>query len=412
MDIPHTVSYQGYLTNPSGKPVSDGTYSITLRLYGDANGSQILWQDEMNAQTTNGVFSILLGSGTPLPASAMNQPLWLGVQPNGQDEMRPLTPLTASPYALAIPNNSVTDAKLGVNYVGGIDVNGIPVTTKGSVLNLVGGNNTSLQFDAATNSIIVDAATTTDDGKGGNATTQGLCLAAVEGNVNGLASKNYLTLWQSNSIPNPGNTPITNSAIEDNGTAVIINNAPNSPTPTLKINEDSGCIAWLGHNNVTFSTATPSTGSTGGFNIWTGYGATGGGFGGSIYILEGGSTGTYPGTMMVIGAGEGGTGGGAGGQLMIQAGPGNGAANGGTLCLTAGPANGTGVSGNIDLTAGTIGTTDQGNITMYGDSITMRGGIDFNVLEQPGTVTLYPIRIIVLSKQELAFTITLPTAPP
>ena len=117
-DVPHTISYQGVLSGTDGKPVPDGTYMVTLRLYSDAAGTTNIWQDVMSAQTTNGVFSVMLGSGTaPLPMNAMNAPLYLGVQPAGQDEMRPLTALTASPYALAIPNASVTADKMATLYV-------------------------------------------------------------------------------------------------------------------------------------------------------------------------------------------------------------------------------------------------------------------------------------------------------
>ena len=174
----------------------DGIYKVILRLYSDQNGMQSVWQDAMNAQTTNGVFSITLGGGAmPLPMNAMNTPLWLGVQPDGQDEMKPLTALTASPFALAIPNGSVTAEKMGTPYVGGIYINGVNVTDNGGALNITGSDG-ALTFDAATNSLTLNATAGISSGKDGDK-TQAVGFAAFEGNdANTNAAKQYyLTEW-------------------------------------------------------------------------------------------------------------------------------------------------------------------------------------------------------------------------
>jgi len=167
-DVPHVISYQGMLTNNSGAPIADGAYNVTVRLYSDAAGAQKVYEDAFTAQTLNGVFSIQLGSGaTALPLTAMNAPLWLGVQPAGGEEMRPLSPMTASPYALGIPNGSVTAPKMGTPYVSAIYVNGELATANGGALNIMGSNG-ALDFDPTTNTLTLGAATTsgiTGDGK-------------------------------------------------------------------------------------------------------------------------------------------------------------------------------------------------------------------------------------------------------
>ena len=63
----------------------------------------------------------------------------------------------------------MTAEKMGLNYVSGIAVNGIPVTGKGSVFNIVGGNNTSVKFDDLSNTLTIDAAaSSSSSGKGGD----------------------------------------------------------------------------------------------------------------------------------------------------------------------------------------------------------------------------------------------------
>jgi len=130
-DVPHAISYQGLLGDSLGHPVADGQYTVIMRLYGDAQGTQKAWQDTFTVAVQNGVFNVFLGNGAvPLPdANVMSTPLWLSMQVAGQNEMKPLTQLSSSPYALGIANNSVTTAKIqdnaitaekiGTNYVGG-----------------------------------------------------------------------------------------------------------------------------------------------------------------------------------------------------------------------------------------------------------------------------------------------------
>jgi len=204
----------------------------------------------MNTTTTNGVFNVLLGSGTPLPVSAMNAPLWLGVQPDGQNEMHPLSPLAASPYALAIPNGSITTAKIadsaitptkmGMPFVSGIYVNGQLATPNNGALNIMGAEG-ALQFDQTTNTLTLGATTGItggNDGKGG-ATTQDLGMAVNQGD--NLTAVNFVPKWlAANNAPSGLNSTIVNSSIFDNGTAVSIGygGAGSCASDVLDVNGD------------------------------------------------------------------------------------------------------------------------------------------------------------------------------
>lgn len=165
LDVPRTISFQGLLTSNDGDPLPDGNYTVTVHLYGDANGTELLWQDAYTTGIRNGIFNIYLGSGNEiLPGSnVLNRPLWIGTTVNGGEEMRPLTPLTASPYALNLPDNAVTTGKLAdgavtaekveMDYLAGISIDGQMVTGQASVLNLVSSPDISLEFDQSNNNV-------------------------------------------------------------------------------------------------------------------------------------------------------------------------------------------------------------------------------------------------------------------
>jgi len=112
-DIPKTIGYQGQISNNLGIPLS-GDQLITITLYGDPHGKNIVWQGKYTVNVTNGLFNVLLGrGGYPLPSTGqMNRPLWAGISVDGQEEMKPLTQLTSVPYALNVPDQSITLQKL------------------------------------------------------------------------------------------------------------------------------------------------------------------------------------------------------------------------------------------------------------------------------------------------------------
>ena len=93
---------------------ADSTYNVTVRLYSDETGTREVWRGTYPAQTVGGVFNLALGSGeNPFPeASAMDKALWMSVQIEGGEEMRPLSPLGATAYALNVPDKSISASKM------------------------------------------------------------------------------------------------------------------------------------------------------------------------------------------------------------------------------------------------------------------------------------------------------------
>ncbi len=83
------INYQGKLTNSSGVAVSDADYSIVFRLYTAASGGSNIWSETQTVTTSNGLFSVMLGTTTSLAAIDFNQTLYLGVNVAADGEMTP-----------------------------------------------------------------------------------------------------------------------------------------------------------------------------------------------------------------------------------------------------------------------------------------------------------------------------------
>lgn len=97
--IPPTMSYQGLLTDLAGDPISDGFHSLTVRIYNDIVGGDRLWEETLNVQVVNGVFSAILGQILPLTIVDFNQFLWLGLEVDAEGESSPRIFLTSTPYS-------------------------------------------------------------------------------------------------------------------------------------------------------------------------------------------------------------------------------------------------------------------------------------------------------------------------
>jgi len=193
--LPRTLSYQGVLTASGAGIKAAGSRLLTVTLYGDANGTIKLWQGTMNTTVdSSGVFNCLLGSAdNPLPnAPAMDRPIWLGVAVDNGPELRPLSQVTASAYALNVVDNAITTAKLadssvttakladrsvtwnkmGTDYIPYIRVNGAKVNTGQNSINFTGGDGLRVDYDSNSMSVIIHTDTASNTITGHGATPQ------------------------------------------------------------------------------------------------------------------------------------------------------------------------------------------------------------------------------------------------
>ena len=109
--IPKTLSYQGVLTNDSGEPLT-GDQTLTFKLYDTVSGGSELWQEAQTMPLTDGIFSVILGSLTPLDLP-FDRPYWLGVTVGSGTELAPRIELTGSAYSmntLSVADSSITSS--------------------------------------------------------------------------------------------------------------------------------------------------------------------------------------------------------------------------------------------------------------------------------------------------------------
>ena len=147
--VPHSISYQGVLTDGAGTPVADGTYNITFNLYHQESGGSAIWTQTSPVSVTGGIFNATLGE---FAAEFFEHPTFLGIAIDGGQEMTPRRALLSSPYALnavTVQDSSIHQFKIA---------NGTVVRSLNSLtddVTLVGGTNISV--DPIGSNIIISA---------------------------------------------------------------------------------------------------------------------------------------------------------------------------------------------------------------------------------------------------------------
>ena len=106
-----TIALQGILRDPNGTTVTDGSYSLTIKLYEEVTGGTPVFTEVIgSAAVQNGVFSIEIGatsaSSSALDLVPFNTTYYVGVTVESGTEMTPRTKLTVSPYSMAMYGSS------------------------------------------------------------------------------------------------------------------------------------------------------------------------------------------------------------------------------------------------------------------------------------------------------------------
>ncbi len=117
----YEINYQGKLTNTANIAVADGTYNMRFWLLTSPSiaTTSAVWTEELTGgdmvQVTSGLFSVMLGSTSPLTGVDFNQTLYLGVEIGGtgapawDGEMSPRKVLGAVPAAFEAENARTID---------------------------------------------------------------------------------------------------------------------------------------------------------------------------------------------------------------------------------------------------------------------------------------------------------------
>jgi hypothetical protein len=117
--IPHTISYQGILTDAGGTPVADGNYNLTFKLYNVSTGGSALWTESQEVTVANGIFNVILGRVTPLNL-AFDRIYWLGITVGSGSELTPRIEMTSSAYSLqaaAVADSCITSVNIADDQV-------------------------------------------------------------------------------------------------------------------------------------------------------------------------------------------------------------------------------------------------------------------------------------------------------
>lgn len=100
---PQLLNVQGVLTDGSGNPLANGSYSVVFSIWSEEVDGDVLWIESHNPVETDGsgVFSVILGSSTTLnPNIFEDTAVWLQMKVGTDDPMTPRMRLTGVPYAL------------------------------------------------------------------------------------------------------------------------------------------------------------------------------------------------------------------------------------------------------------------------------------------------------------------------
>lgn len=98
--VPTEMNYQGILTNTSNDPVADSSYSVVFTIYDAPTSGISFWTETQNVTTSDGLFTVLLGSTTPIEDSVFNgTAIYLGISIEGDPEISPRSIISSVPYA-------------------------------------------------------------------------------------------------------------------------------------------------------------------------------------------------------------------------------------------------------------------------------------------------------------------------
>lgn len=97
--VPPVISYQGVLSDESGRPLT-GPYTMTFGLYDVSEGGTALWLETQPVTATDGLFNVYLGATSTLTETLFDgRDLYLGVAVGTDSEMTPRTRVGSVPYA-------------------------------------------------------------------------------------------------------------------------------------------------------------------------------------------------------------------------------------------------------------------------------------------------------------------------
>ncbi|MCC6189969.1 MAG: hypothetical protein IT318_13120 [Anaerolineales bacterium] len=142
--VPNEVGFEGYLAGGEGDPLPDDAYELTFRVYTAGVDGTVLYTETQTITTTNGLYSALIGSVTPLPANLFDGERWIGVTVDQDDELTPRTRVASVPFALNAENANTAGSAESAEAVAWAGVTGKPAGFADDIDNDSGGDITGV----------------------------------------------------------------------------------------------------------------------------------------------------------------------------------------------------------------------------------------------------------------------------
>ncbi len=86
--IPKKLSYNGYLTDASGKALNDENCSLTFSLYSELTGGTPLWSESQTINVKDGIVNVVLGIVNSMELS-FDKSYWLGIKLGDGNDLFP-----------------------------------------------------------------------------------------------------------------------------------------------------------------------------------------------------------------------------------------------------------------------------------------------------------------------------------
>jgi hypothetical protein len=218
--IPRLLSYQGKLTDNSGNPVADTTYSVSFRLYSVASGGTAFWNETQTVRTKAGLFAVLLGSVTPIGSMPDAGAAYLGMAVAGGAELTPRLRIASTAYAY------LSERAANSDLLQGRDTTTFSRSTHNHDATYVNEG----QADAVTGAMLVNGTVQTADVAD---TTVTMAKLARAGATTGQVVKWTGSAWAPGPDNTGGGTGVTN-VYQDTGITCVPN--PITTTGNVKLN--------------------------------------------------------------------------------------------------------------------------------------------------------------------------------
>lgn len=131
--IPPSISYQGYITNAGGTPITNATQFMSFRIYNTNSGGSALYTENLNVNVANGLFNVRIGAGNPITLP-FDVPYYLGVTVGTDAEMTPRQPLASSAYAFRAVEAESAQLANGISPGANINLAQPSTSTTGNIL--------------------------------------------------------------------------------------------------------------------------------------------------------------------------------------------------------------------------------------------------------------------------------------